>query len=48
MASNRYRRVRGADGEVVYHRNDDLCRRLDGQPDYIDPQVCPVIWEGAA
>lgn len=46
---NRYREVRGADGERVPCVQHNLVRRLDnGDPDYSDPEVCPVIWrEGA-
>jgi ectoine hydroxylase-related dioxygenase (phytanoyl-CoA dioxygenase family) len=26
------------------HFNDMLCRKIDGQPDYSDPDICPVLW----
>jgi ectoine hydroxylase-related dioxygenase (phytanoyl-CoA dioxygenase family) len=45
--ANRYRRVLGADGRVVTHLNDILCRRdANGDPDYGDPAICPVLWRG--
>jgi hypothetical protein len=44
-AANRYRRVLDPDGQVLYHRNDDLCRRVGGAPDYTDPRLCPVLWQ---
>jgi ectoine hydroxylase-related dioxygenase (phytanoyl-CoA dioxygenase family) len=33
-----------ADGQVAYHRNDELVRRVDGHPDYADPAICPPLW----
>ena len=42
--ANRYREFRDARGEVVWHRNDMLCRIVNGQPDYADPDICPVLW----
>lgn len=42
--SNRYRQVEDEKGEIVWHRNDILCRSLDGRPDYTDPDFCPVLW----
>jgi len=42
--ANRYREHRDARGEVVWHRNDMLCRVLNGQPDYADPDICPLLW----
>jgi hypothetical protein len=42
---NRYQRHIGPDGEVAAHVNDALCRsNSDGDPDYRDPDICPVIW----
>jgi Phytanoyl-CoA dioxygenase (PhyH) len=43
-AANQYREVRDASGEIVWHRNDILCRKKDGRPDYTDPDICPVLW----
>jgi hypothetical protein len=44
-ADNRYREARKADGELIVHNTDLLVRRLpSGEPDYRDPDVCPVIW----
>jgi len=45
---NRYRAVRATDGGLVWHRNDMLCRTRDGQPDYTDPDFCPVLWQEPA
>lgn len=46
--SNRYRAARDEAGEPVWHRNDMLCRRAGGVPDYTDPDICPLLWsEGA-
>lgn len=41
---NRYREVRLADGTVYADPNDSLCRLLDGQPDYTDPELFPVLY----
>jgi ectoine hydroxylase-related dioxygenase (phytanoyl-CoA dioxygenase family) len=41
--SNRYRVYRHANGELATHRNDILCRVSEGQPDYTDPDFCPVL-----
>lgn len=31
------------------HFNDVLCRRtVDGEPDYADPHVCPILWRDEA
>jgi hypothetical protein len=42
--SNRYQAYRKANGELAWHRNDVLCRTAHGQPDYTDPDFCPVMW----
>jgi hypothetical protein len=42
---NRYRLVRTADGSIVEHPNDRLCRRVGGVPDYTDPDLFPVLWD---
>ncbi|MGY1670852.1 phytanoyl-CoA dioxygenase family protein [Geodermatophilus sp. SYSU D00710] len=41
---NRHVAERGPDGELPYHRNDELVRTVDGLPDYTDPRICPVLW----
>jgi hypothetical protein len=42
--ANRYRRQLGPDGNPILHINDLLCRKgPDGQPDYTDPDICPVL-----
>lgn len=34
-----------ADGRQTVHINDLLCRKdPDGNPDYSDPAICPVLW----
>ncbi len=43
--SNRYREAYKDNGEPVVHNTDLLVRRLHtGEPDYCDPEICPVIW----
>jgi phytanoyl-CoA dioxygenase PhyH len=42
---NRYRPVTLSDGTLVRYNHDHLVRRTgDGQPDYADPEYCPVLW----
>lgn len=44
--ANRYRPHVDPRGKATLHINDLLCRRgLDGQPDYADPEICPVLWD---
>jgi ectoine hydroxylase-related dioxygenase (phytanoyl-CoA dioxygenase family) len=43
--ANAYRRYPLADGGVVEYNHDCLVRRdAAGNPDYADPEFCPVIW----
>ena len=43
--ANRYRPARKPNGEPVVHNTDLLVRRLpSGEPDYRDPDICPVLW----
>jgi Phytanoyl-CoA dioxygenase (PhyH) len=42
--ANRYSNHRHADGKLATHCNDRLVRRIDGVPDYADPEVCPVLY----
>jgi phytanoyl-CoA dioxygenase PhyH len=43
--SNRYRPFRNERGELWQVVNDRMCRKdADGQPDYTDPEICPVLW----
>lgn len=45
--ANRYRRVHGPDGKLITHINDILVTRDEnGDPDYTDPAICPVLWRG--
>jgi ectoine hydroxylase-related dioxygenase (phytanoyl-CoA dioxygenase family) len=44
---NRHRAGVDADGTPLYHRNDELCRSVHGQPDYTDPAFFPVLWPSA-
>ncbi|MDW5265514.1 MAG: phytanoyl-CoA dioxygenase family protein [Edaphobacter sp.] len=45
---NRYQRFVDCRDMVAVHVNDALCRRdRDGQPDYTDPDICPVLWNCA-
>ena len=42
--TNHWIKAYRANGEVAHHDNDDLCRKLDGIPDYRDPNFCPVLY----
>jgi ectoine hydroxylase-related dioxygenase (phytanoyl-CoA dioxygenase family) len=43
---NQWRPYDKADGTRVVYNNDVLVRRgPDGNPDYADPEFCPVIWQ---
>jgi hypothetical protein len=43
--ANRYRPFRNERGEPWQVVNDRMCRKgPDGEPDYQDPDVCPVLW----
>ncbi len=43
---NQWRPYRKADGTQVVYNNDVLVRRTpEGNPDYADPEFCPVIWQ---
>jgi ectoine hydroxylase-related dioxygenase (phytanoyl-CoA dioxygenase family) len=44
-AFNSYRSYQQHDGKLAWHRNDVLCRPRSGQPDYTDPDFCPVLWK---
>jgi hypothetical protein len=47
--SNRYRVYRNEQGVPWQLPNDRMCRRSpDGMPDYSDPAIFPVLWEGTA
>ena len=47
--TNRYLATAGADRRPPSHLNDFLCRRDgDGNPDYSDPEVCPVLATGVS
>lgn len=42
---NRYRAHVDGRNKAAVHVNDVLCRKAaDGQPDYTDPDICPVLW----
>jgi hypothetical protein len=44
---NRWRPYDKADGSRVVYNNDVLVRRTpEGDPDYADPDFCPVLWQG--
>lgn len=44
--ANRYQRVHDETGKLHSHVNDQLCGRLaNGDLDYSDPEICPVLWE---
>jgi hypothetical protein len=45
---NRYRSATRPDGRPVQLFNDTICRRTaDGDPDYTDASVFPVLWDSA-
>jgi ectoine hydroxylase-related dioxygenase (phytanoyl-CoA dioxygenase family) len=45
-ATNAYVAAQTVDGKQVIHFNDLLCRRdANNQPDYADPEICPLLWE---
>jgi hypothetical protein len=46
-ASNHWQEYRFADGRLAHHSNDDLCRRINGVPDYTDPDICPALYREA-
>lgn len=41
--ANEYREHRRG-GELAWHRNDMLCRKVNGRPDYRDPDFCPALF----
>ncbi|MGV9675486.1 phytanoyl-CoA dioxygenase family protein [Nocardia sp. NPDC003482] len=46
--ANRYQRVHDETGRLLTHFNDRMCGRLpNGDVDYHDPAICPVLWESA-
>jgi phytanoyl-CoA dioxygenase PhyH len=46
---NRYRQALDDKGRPLLHVNDLLCRKdAGGNPDYTDPDICPVLWEEEA
>ena len=48
-ADNRWIRNTDAAGKPRSHLNDFMVRRgADGNPDYSDPEVCPVLWRRGA
>jgi hypothetical protein len=45
-SANRWREHLMANGQPARHGNDLMVRKLDGHPDYTDPDVCPTLWRG--
>jgi hypothetical protein len=44
--ANRYQRVYDETGKLESHVNDRMCGRLaNGDVDYSDPAICPVLWD---
>jgi len=44
--SNRYKLATDAQGNKLVHINDVLCRKDEnGNPDYTDPEICPILWQ---
>lgn len=47
-AENHYTQYVGDQGQKASHFTDFLCRSdADGNPDYHDPDICPVLWRTA-
>jgi ectoine hydroxylase-related dioxygenase (phytanoyl-CoA dioxygenase family) len=45
--TNQYRPYHLSTGELLAYNHDVLCRKTpEGHPDYSDPEICPVLWEG--
>lgn len=42
--ANRWKWHAYEDGHIASHDNDWLVRKVNGIPDYTDPEVCPVLW----
>ena len=42
--SNRYQEYHYPDGRPARHDLDQLCRKIDGFPDYTDPDFCPILY----
>ncbi|MBF6416327.1 phytanoyl-CoA dioxygenase family protein [Nocardia cyriacigeorgica] len=44
--ANRYQRAYDDTGKLRSHVNDQMCGRLtNGDVDYRDPKICPVLWD---
>ena len=43
-AGNKYTEWKYENGKPAFHQNDALCSRLDGLPNYSDPDIFPEIW----
>ncbi|MBA3708610.1 MAG: hypothetical protein H0W83_07325, partial [Planctomycetes bacterium] len=41
-----WREHRFPSGKIAGHGNDTMARKIDGNPDYSDPIVCPTLWRG--
>ena len=42
--SNHWTEYHYPDGRLAMHDNDTLCRKVDGVPDYTDPDFCPMLY----
>ncbi len=48
-AANLYRQELDDSGQPILHVNDLICRSdANGDPDYTDPDVCPIMWDQAS
>lgn len=46
---NQWRPFRRPDGsQVIYNHDVLVCKTSDGNPDYSDPEYCPVLWSDPA
>ncbi len=43
--ANHHRVYLREDGQPARHANDSLCRTVDGEPDYADPRICPLLFQ---
>jgi ectoine hydroxylase-related dioxygenase (phytanoyl-CoA dioxygenase family) len=41
---NHWQEYRMAKGRLAHHYNNELCREVNGVPDYTDPVICPIIY----
>lgn len=45
--ANRYQAWPDASGSIARHGNVELCRKINGGPDFTDPAICPELYREA-